>query len=144
MKQFFINFFVALGVIFLILIVIGIYFFVTDPYELKPLIFGTSGSALELPASTSTESDETGQNGTDEEDTSPSATSATAQGGFTLSTAQQQALIGLGIEPSSVPTSISAEQEACFTAALGEARVLEIKAGDVPNAMEFLKAKACI
>lgn len=127
MKSIFTQVFVTFGVIFLILMLIGVYLFVTDPYGLKPLLFGVT-----VPAQNNSASNSNTQTGQD------------ASGGFQLSNAQVQALISLGIDPSAVPSSISAEQEACFVGVLGEARVGEIKAGAVPNAFEFLKAKSCL
>ena len=47
MKRFFNVFFVVLGVIFFILILIGTYFYVTDPLNLKPIFFG-SDKAVEV------------------------------------------------------------------------------------------------
>jgi len=115
--------------------VIGTYFIVTDPYNLRPLLFG--GSA---PAQSNSQPVVTGENNTN--------TNGSIQGevsdGFELSSAQVEALVSLGLDPAAVPSSISAEQEACFVGALGSARVSEIKAGAVPNAIEFLKAKSCI
>ncbi len=98
----------------------GMYFYVTDPMNLKPMIFGTNGVKLQ------------GDN------------SNVVASGFQLSEAQKQALVAAGIDPSKVPTSVSAAQETCFVAALGDAKVAEIKAGAVPSAMELLKAKSCI
>jgi hypothetical protein len=141
MKHFFTQFFVALGVIFFIIIVIGIYFFITDPYNLKPLIFGSSP----VPAPAAQQTNDTKSTSESTTDTgTPEAAPAPSTGGFQLSEAQQQALISLGIDPAAVPSSISPEQETCFVSVLGEARVAEIRAGAVPNAVEFLKAKACI
>jgi len=45
MKSITTQFFVTLGVIFLILMVVGGYLFITDPYGLKPLLFGGSAPA---------------------------------------------------------------------------------------------------
>ncbi len=126
MKNFLNQVFVVLGVIFLILILIGVYFFISDPYNLRPLLFPSS------PAQSSQNTNTT------EGDTTSSS------GGFQLSEAQKQALINLGVDPSTVPASVSTEQEACFTAALGASRVAEIKRGAVPNAIEFYKTKPCI
>ncbi len=140
MKQLFTQIFVSLGVIFLLLILFAIYFFVADPYELKPLIFGSSAPTFQSNIDSTT-----GSVGTEGESevTSPQ-TDTTASGGFALSEAQKQALVSFGIDPASVPASVSIEQEACFVAALGESRVAEVKAGAVPNALEFYKAKGCI
>lgn len=132
MKKILTQIFVTLGVIFLILIFIGIYFFITDPLNLRSMFSG-SGPVPQPPKSATTEQTPT------ENSPTPSAI-----GGFQLSDAQKQALESFGIDPASVPASISAEQEACFSTALGEARVSEIKAGAVPSALEFFKAKSCI
>lgn len=132
MKKILTQIFVGLGVIFLILIFIGVYFVIADPYNLKPMIFGSDPIKVEP------------QNKATNTKTTNPSTSPTAAGGFQLSDAQKQALTSFGIDPATVPSSISAEQEACFTTALGEARVGEIKAGAVPSAFEFLKAKSCI
>lgn len=137
MKHIVTQILVTLGVIFLILILIGIYFFVTDPYGLKPLIFGDGF----VPTQTK------GTAGSGMQDTvGTDASTGTKQPstGFTLSDAQKQALTSLGIDPAAVPSSISPEQEGCFVKALGAARVSEIKAGAVPNALELIKAKPCI
>lgn len=138
MKHVTTQIFVTLGVIFLILVLIGTYFFVTDPYGLKPLLFGGSApmqqsgaTALDADTSENTDADTAGEQ-------------EASTGGFELSDAQVAALVSLGIDPASVPSSISAEQEACFVGVLGAARVAEIKAGAVPSTFELLKAKSCI
>lgn len=117
MKKFLNIFFVTLGVIFFILILIGAYFYVTDPLNLKPLIFGTEAS----------------ESSGDSVDKHP-----------LLNESQEQALETFGIDPAEVPSEISPEQEACFEAELGEERVAEIKAGDSPTATELFKAKSCL
>lgn len=111
---------VTLGVIFVLLMLVGMYFYATDPMNLKPMIFGIKSTELQGDNSNITAS------------------------GFQLSEAQKQALVAAGIDSSKVPTSVSAAQETCFVAALGDAKVAEIKAGAVPSAMEFLKTKSCI
>lgn len=134
MKSIFTQIFVTLGVIFLILIIAGIYFFVTDPYNLKPLLFGSDSVNTQVKTT----------NGVESKGTSTTNETTTTSGGFTLSASQKQALVNLGIDPASVPSSISPAQETCFVNVLGEARVAEIKTGAVPNAIEFFKAKSCI
>lgn len=130
MKKILTRFFVTLGIVFFVSILVGVYFFITDPYNLKPLIFGTEQK------NTSVENVDTSV----EAETSSTAST----GGFQLSDTQRHTLESFGIDPSTVPTSISAEQEACFNEVLGTSRVAEIKAGDTPNALEFVKAKSCI
>ena len=126
MKYFLNQIFVTLGVIFFILIIVATYFFITDPYNLKPLVFGSDGIFQTQSTSTTT------------------ADTAGADVGFTLSEPQKQALINLGIDPAKVPSLVTAEQEQCFVRTLGAARVSEIKNGAVPGPVEFVKAKGCI
>ena len=142
MKNFLTQVFVALGVILVILLVIAAYLFITDPWHLKPLLFG-SPATMQVPSSTSNKA-AAPANTTGTATTTTTTAAPAAAGGFTLSSAQVQALVSLGINPSSVPSTISATQEACFVSVLGSARVDQIKAGAVPNAIEFLKAKACL
>ena len=99
------------------LILVGVYFYIADPLNLKPLISNTKSE------SKSTESAGT-----------PSY----------LSESQEKALKTFGIDPASVPSEITPEQEACFEAKLGEERVAEIKAGDSPTATEYFNAKDCM
>jgi len=122
MKQVTVNILAALGVLFIMLIIVVSAFVIADPYELRPLIFGSPSTGA----------------------TYSSPRSEDASGEFYLSDQQKQALINFGIDPSVVPSQISAEQESCFVNVLGEGRVGEIKNGAVPSAVEFYKAKACI
>ena len=121
MKPILTNILVTLGILFLFLILVGVYFYSVDPMNLKPMIFGDSTKTMQG-----------GETGTSSAE------------GFQLSEQQKQAIISAGVDPAKVPSSVSATQEACFVNALGEARVAEIKAGAVPNSIEFLKAKSCI
>lgn len=61
-----------------------------------------------------------------------------------LSSEQEKALESFGVDPATVPTSITPEQEACFNAKLGESRVAEIKAGATPTVEDYFKAKDCL
>lgn len=100
---------------------VGAYFFITDPYNLKPLFFGS-----DTPAVTKT-SDGTAV------DKNPA-----------LSDSQEDALEKVGIDPAAVPSSITPEQESCFRDKLGDARVDEIIAGDSPTPVDIFKAGGCI
>jgi len=117
MKKLLNIFFVSLGVIFLALILVGVYLFTFDPLNIKPLLF----------------SDTTDVESVEQVDKNPM-----------LSPSQEKALSTFGIDPASVPSSITPEQEACFTEKLGEERVAEIKAGDTPTVTEFFEARDCI
>ena len=121
MKKFLNIFFVTLGIIFFILILIGTYFFVTDPLNLKPIIFGSDSEVV------------TEEVGGTKVSKNP-----------ILNEKQEKALETFGIDPASIPSSITQEQESCFVEILGQARVNEIKAGDSPTATEYFKARNCI
>jgi len=120
------GFFTALGVIFFVLILIGVWFYVADPYELRPLI-----TALRTPATMN--ASDTGTGAPEESAPNPR-----------LSPAQNAALETVGISPSAVPTSFTPEQRSCMIEAVGEARAAAIIAGALPTAEEFASARACL
>ncbi len=109
---------VILGLIFAGIIIASIYLFIVDPYNIKPILF---------------DSPESVETNTNNEDKNP-----------LLSDTQEKTLETFGVDPASIPSSITPEQEACFTAILGAPRVAEIKAGSSPTATEYFKAKSCI
>jgi hypothetical protein len=158
MKKIILYFLALLGSVFLIILIGLTYFYITDPFNLKPLIFGTEfkiESAIDLKKESTekTESaavpamvlDETVNTVVEDvKSTDVVSTTKAAVSDFTLSQAQKDALLNLGIPPEAVPTVISAEQEQCFIQVLGEERVKEIKAGAIPGTFEFIKAQSCI
>jgi N-acetylglucosamine-6-phosphate deacetylase len=131
MKKFLNSFFVTLGVIFFIIILFISYLFIFDPLNLKPLLFGTS--------STKTETIKVAG-----DDSTNQKTSVQAGSTITLSESQKKALQSFGIDPATIPTTLTAAQETCFEEKLGTARVNEIKSGATPNALEFFSAKSCL
>ncbi len=157
MKKFFTVFFVVLGVIFSIILIAGAYFYVTDPYNLKPLFFGTpssesssfeskktsSSSDSSDSSKTSDSSDSSGSSQTTKSSgNSDSADSSTSS--IILSPDQQQALENLGVDPSQIPSQITSEQEECFVGILGQVRVDQIKAGAQPTVSEFISGRNCM
>ncbi|PIY92999.1 MAG: hypothetical protein CO030_01570 [Candidatus Magasanikbacteria bacterium CG_4_9_14_0_2_um_filter_42_11] len=109
MKRFLNIFFVTLGVIFFLLILAGIYFYVADPLELKPLfgqIFGEETAS------------------TTEESATPTGTTDKHP---LLSASQEQALEKVGINPATLPTTITPAMEQCFYEKLGATRATEMK-----------------
>jgi hypothetical protein len=119
MKKFFTVFFVTLGIIFFILLLAGGYFFMTRSPNLTPMLRGA----------------DTGE---------ATTTSTYPDKNPILSPSQEKALETFGIDPATVPSSITPEQESCVTKILGKERVAEIRAGEVPTAAEYFKAKSCI
>lgn len=124
---------IGTGLVLLIIVTIGIFFFGDDYVDQD------ESSVFEQ-----TQNDEATVTDSQNVDDTNTSTMQETSGGFELSSAQMEALVSLGIDPEAVPSTISAEQETCFVEELGPQRVEEIKAGDVPNALEFVKARSCI
>ena len=121
-------FFVILGIIFFTLILSGTYFFVADPLNLKQVFLGAP-------------------KGTETKNLSPSDTfesTAPEDKNSLLSEKQEKALESFGIDPASLPSEITPEQESCLEDAVGEQRADEIRAGDSPTLTEVIKAGGCL
>ncbi len=140
MKIFFTIFFVSLGVIFFCILLALVYFWIADPYNIKPFIFQSPSSDTEkkeangdtnlTPISTATSAD--------------TGIGATASAGGGLTEGQKNALELVGINPNILPSKLTPEQEKCFVDKFGQARVDEIKAGAIPTAMEVLTGRSCL
>lgn len=129
MKKFLQIFFIVLGVIFFILILIGAYFFVFDPFGIKPLLSGISNESASV-----TETDST----TKESD------SVVVDKNPLLSETQEKTLEKIGVDPAKLPTNITPEMEECFYMKLGETRANEIKNGATPTTADFFAARSCL
>lgn len=127
-KRFFSFLFYTLGVIFFLILCAGAYLWYADPFEIRPLLEGLKGDVTTVTATVTSEVTEKAI-----EDKHPA-----------LSATQERALEVVGIDPAKVPTTITPEQEACFTETLGAERVAEIKAGASPSATEIFKARECV
>jgi len=112
-------FFVILGVIFFILLMIGLYLWLADPLNIKPLIF---------PPQQPTTQAATGQPSTNP----------------LISDAQAVALEKLGVDTSKLPSTISPAMEDCFTEKLGTQRTDAIKQGSLITAIDLLKVQSCL
>ncbi len=123
---------ITFGVILVILILVGMVFFIANSGGSKSTVVNTQSNTAP------TENTGTPENG------ASTATEGDGSMAITLSAEQRSALSTFGIDPNTIPSTISAEQVACFEAELGVARVAEIRAGDSPSAMDFFKAKSCI
>jgi len=117
-------FFVVLGVLFFILLLVGLYLWVADPLNIKPLLF---------PAQTA---------GTPTSASNPAPSSAANS--FSLTSAQIAGLKSMGIDTSKIPTTISAALDACLTAKLGATRTNEIKQGSLITAIDLYQAQSCL
>lgn len=135
MKKFLTIFFVTLGVMFFCLIIVAIWFYVTDPLNLKPLLMSSTPANMTEEAGDTFQTDTTSEASVEDEthDRNPA-----------LNAEQEAALDTIGVDPASLPSSITPEQEVCFVEVLGQARVDEIKAGATPTALEFFQARGCL
>ncbi len=117
-----------MGIIFTIVIIITLYLLITDPFNLKSFLpQGVSPISIIKTV--------TGNNtvSIDNIDKNP------------LLTEQQEAqLESFGIDPATLPTSITPEMKKCFETTLSEKRVNEIIAGDQPTVTDLLGARSCI
>ncbi|MDC1205572.1 hypothetical protein N8083_01865 [Candidatus Pacebacteria bacterium] len=130
MKKFLNVFFVTLGVIFFLLMLCAAYFYIADPYNLRPLLFGSGSAMPEVFVETDIVKD---SNVDTKEDGHP-----------LLDEGQEEALENIGIDPRNLPTEITPAQEMCFEDVLGKERVTEIKTGAEPTAIELFRALVCL
>jgi len=145
MKKFLTVFFVTLGVIFFVLILFATYFYIADPLNLKPLLFGnTAVTTMENvePSNIRTPSPES--ESASEPVPADSSDRATIDSNPLLNETQEQTLQTFGIDPAGLPSEITLAQEACFADVLGADRVAEIVAGDSPSVSEFFQARECL
>jgi len=132
MKKFFTIFFVTLGIIFFLIICAGVYLYVADPFEIRPLIDGLRMTSEQTEQTTET-TDTPEQTATNTTDKNP-----------LLSASQEQALEKVGIDPAALPTEISPEMEACAYQKLGEKRAEELKNGAAPTINDYFAARSCL
>lgn len=139
MKKFFTIFFVSLGVIFFCLLLALAYFWIADPYNIKPFIFDTKSNEIEK-----TEVKVVNTNSAPASANTDTQSTTTVSTGGGLSEGQKNALELVGIDPAVLPERLTPEQEKCFVSEFGQTRVDEIKAGDSPTALEVLAGKHCL
>ena len=123
MKKILNVFFVTLGVIFFIILCGLAYIWFADPFNIRPFVSVLTAESTEASISLK---------GGSIKDKNP-----------VLSSEQEAALESIGINPENLPSTITPEMEACFTAKLGSARVAEIKAGASPTAVEVFTTREC-
>jgi hypothetical protein len=119
-------FFIALGVIFVLILIIVvsfvIYFLIKKPYGID---------LLKLPAVIKQEQGVT-------------TTGESVYDHPLLDTEQEIFLENLGVDLETVPTEITQEQENCAVEALGAERVEELKSGGTPSISDYIKGKHCL
>lgn len=137
-------FFFTLGVIFFLLLIGLAYLIIVDPYNVKPLLTALQSrpqveqsDTRDAPASSDGEVSGSGT-------ATPTAEGTVLDAPVPLTPAQAAALEVVGIDPASLPSSISPEQEACFIEKIGADRVEAIKAGAAPTPVEMWQARECL
>lgn len=111
--------FVVLGVIFAIIIFAAVWFYITDPLNLRPIIepmfFGNQ----------QTLQNDAGDNSY-------------------LIGQQEQILNSIGVNFEDLPSQITPQMEACFVENLGMERIKYFESGGTPSITDFLKIKPCL
>lgn len=111
----------ALGVLFLLQIAVLAYLWYADPLELRPVILQLVGRTAHT--------EERGD---------------TADAHPLLDAEQESALQALGVDPATLPRTLSPELVACFRRTLGDARVDAIQGGERPTAADLFDARSCL
>lgn len=127
-------FFYLLGVIFFLLILAGVYIYVADPFGLNALLTVPAMPTIEekvAPREKFTPDTSTVQD-------------VPADKHPALTPTQERVLETVGIDPSTLPASVTDTQKQCLINAVGEARANEIKAGALPTVSELVRAQACL
>ena len=125
MKRFFNIFFVTLGIIFFLLLCAGAYIYVADPFVLKQPFMENN---IDNSSSTSTSSQD----------------KTTTDKNPLLSPTQEKTLEKIGINPATLPSTITPEMEQCFYEKLGTTRANEIKNGIAPTTADYFAARSCL
>jgi len=119
-------FFCTLGVIFFFILCGVAYFWITDPFNVRPVIMEVIS-----------------QGGLQNVGDVFQDAGVTLDQNPALTTTQEAALRTIGIDPATVPSTITPEMKECFADILGLARVNEIINGAQPTAVEVIKTKEC-
>jgi len=127
-----------MGAVFILIIFAATYVFTTEPLNLWS---NTTSQRMERLTEVEPPSEVAVENS---RELSEEATTGPGGGASLLTEGQQNALQFIGINPNSLPTNITEEQEACFNTRLGSARVAEITGGETPTVVEMFVAKDCL
>jgi hypothetical protein len=117
------------AVIGILVIAAAAYLWFVDPFHLKPVLFPKAA-----PANVPVVSDNTPPR-------SPARSTSPAP---QLNAQQAAAAASLGVDPNAVAGLLTPATEACAVAAIGQARVDQIKAGAAPSAVDLLQAGNCL
>jgi hypothetical protein len=134
MKRWLHIFFLTLGGLFFILLIILGYLFWADPWDVRPLLQRMYETSNIAPSHDETTAPDNGVQSTESDSAPPP----------TVTSEQAEALESIGLDPATFLTSLTTEEEACFVTELGSERVEEIKAGDIPTFSEVAIASSCL
>ncbi len=124
----------VLGIIFFILLIALAIFYIVDPYNLKPLFFGSQSQAMISEAKPVIE-----------RSAGPESQSIeTKEQQKFLTKEQKDAIDRAHINTNILPKEITPELLICFEDRLGTERVKEIQSGSVPSPLELLNARSCV
>ena len=126
MKKLLKLFFCTLGVIFFLILCALAYLWFADPFGIRPIVV----KYLEKDTPITVEG-------------VLSETQTLLDANPALNSTQEAALRTVGIDPGTLPTSVTPEMKVCFTEKLGAERVSAIVAGDTPTAVEIFQTKDC-
>ncbi|MFH1822166.1 MAG: hypothetical protein ABH830_00525 [Patescibacteria group bacterium] len=129
---------ITLMVIFIVLFA---WILIKNPLNVRGILLYKIGWSDELVQLVPVNKD-AGISGASKDDAAPADTSAPAASALPMTPDQRQAVLDFGINPDSV--IVTPVMEECFIEKLGNERVEEIKNGDVPGALEMLKAVFCL
>ncbi len=134
MKRALTYFFVAMGIIFTLILIGLAYLWFFDPLGLR-LLLQPHTEPSNVISTTTTEVGAT-----------PETTPAreTTDQNPSLTPAQEDALSLIGIDPAGLPETLTTEQNACFIRIFGAERVNEIIGGETPTPLELLQGKQCL
>ena len=127
-------FFTVLGVIFFFILIFALYFFITDPFNLRPLFSSLSISPSEVMEVV----------GGVKNDAGAVVNDGSTSSNPLLNAEQEKVLKSIGIDPETLPTEVTPELEDCLVEKVGKKRAEEIAKGSEPTALDILKASSCL
>lgn len=140
-------FFIGMGMTFTIILCALAYVVIADPFHIRPLIalFVHTAPISSPPVTTVSVDASTTESTIMATTTELKIKSKTAPAETAGGTADQRAALkSVGIDPDTAIKNFTPVQIECFVKILGESRVVEIKAGAVPSAAEFMSVRGCL
>ena len=117
-------FLVVLGIVFLVLILAGLYVWLVDPFHIFSLGVSPTSLMNTVTGRSKVKIDNIDKNPLLIED-------------------QEAQLESLGVDPAKLPSKITPAMQSCFVEKLGQERASQIVSGSAPTPADFLKAQSC-